>query len=220
MKKVKRLVSMFVAGVMVFGCTVIASAAEAGEVDASEGNKLKITADHANVDVQFASDGQYSFDYDSSKFTVTAATDESTFEIIVSADLEAIIGFEDRVTVYIPDQTYDLITGISEKGGLHLPEIDADITITNNAGAASVRLPSDYCKTLNYTGISGAGSLVMNNNTDFSVNVSYSVSAVSGLRSWPMFGGSGDYIYRSGDGTAKINVALTKCAFSFYQQLL
>lgn len=195
------------------------SAAEVETTDASAGNNLKITADNANVDVQLASNGQYSYDYDSSKFTVTTTTNESTFEITFSANLGAVIGFEDRVIVYIPDQTYELITGVCEKGGLYLPAVNANITVINNAGAASVRLPSDYSKTVNYTGVSGAGSLVMNYNTDYTVNVKYSDSAISGLKDWPMFGSGGDYNYTSGNETAKIKIDLEKCAFSFYQQL-
>lgn len=100
-----------------------------------------------------------------------------------------------------------------------MPAVNVDITITNNEGAASVSLPSDYSKTVNYTGVSGAGSLVMNSNTDYTVNVKYSDSAISGLKNWPMFGSSGDCSYTSGNGTAKIKVDLTKCAFSFYQYI-
>ena len=219
MKKVKMLVSLLLTCIMALGGTVMANAAEAEVANTLAGSNLKITANNANVDVQLSGNGQYSYNYDSSKFTVSTATNEATFEITVSANQGAVIGFEDRVTVYIPDQAYALITGVSEKGGLNLPEINANINVTNNEGAASVRLPSDYSKTVNYTGVSGAGSLVMNYNTDFVVNVKYSNSAVSGLNNWPMFGSNGDYNYTSGNGAAKINVDLSKCAFSFYQRL-
>lgn len=216
MKKGKILVSLLLACIMALGGAVMVSAAEVETTDASVGNKLKITADNANVDVQLSGNGQYSYDYDSSKFTVTTTKNGSTFEITVSANLGAVIGFEDRVTVYIPDQTYEIITGVCEKGGLHLPAVNANITITNNAGAASVRLPSDYNKMVNYTGVSGSGSLAMGKCTDFAINAKFSACAISIPSNWPAYSnGNSSYSYTSGSGMAKINIDLTKCSFTF-----
>lgn len=205
---------------MALGGAVMVSAAKAEATDTvvetAAVSNLKITADNANVDVQLASNGQYSYDYDSSKFTVTTATNGSTFEIKVTAKPGATIGWNDGVTVYIPNQTYTLITGVSEKGGLNLPAVNANITVTNNSGAVSVRLPSNYSKTVNYTGVSASGSLAMNSNTNFAINAKFSTCAVSVPGGWPAYSnGSSSYSYTSGSGTAKINIDLTNCSFSF-----
>lgn len=42
---------------------------------------LKIIAEGVPVEVQLASDGQYSYEYDKDEYTVTTSTDDSTFEI-------------------------------------------------------------------------------------------------------------------------------------------
>ena len=59
-------------------CCIIFLTQTTGKAEAA-GNKLKIIADHANVDVKLAENGQYSYKYDSSKFTVTTDADGSVF---------------------------------------------------------------------------------------------------------------------------------------------
>lgn len=176
---------------------------------------LKIIAKNVNVDVRLASNGQYSYDYDSSKFTVTIDTNGSIFKIKVTAKSGATKSWKNRIIVYIPDQTYTLITGISKKSGLNLPAVNADITVKNKKGAVSVSLPFNYSKIINYRGVSGSGSLTMGSTTDFAINAKFSACAISVPKSWSACSnGSSSYSYTSGNGTAKINVKLKKCSFA------
>lgn len=196
--------------------TVAASGKFILEAVQTPGN-LKITAENANVDVQLAADGQYGYDYDYDKdaYTVTAAANGSTFEIKVAAKPGVTSGWDNRVTVRIPNQDYALITGVCEKGGLSLPQVNADINAANHAGALSVKLPANFTKTVNYTGNSGSGSLAMNGATDFSVSAAFTSSAVAFPRGWPVCrNGSSTYSFTDGSGTAKINIDLTNCAFA------
>lgn len=219
MKKIKIFVSLLLACIMVLRCEVMISTGKAEATDASVAtsvSNLKIIAKNVNVDVLLASDGQYSYDYDSSKFTVTTATNGSTFKIKVTAKSGTKKIWKNRVIVYIPEQTYTLITGVSKKSGLSLPPINADITVKNKKGAVSVDLPSSYSKTVNYMGVSGSGSLTMGSITDFAINAKFSACAVSVPKSWSACSnGSSSYSYTSGSGTAKININLKNCSFAF-----
>lgn len=230
MKALTKIIAIVCCMVFITSSTVIAQiGTESNAVDTTAeaaddniifqtaaGNSLKITADNVNVDVQLASDEQYGCNYDNSKFTVATAINGSTFEITVTAKSGAEIGWNDRVTVYIPNQTYTLITGVSQQGGLSLPAVNANITVTNNSGAVSVMLPSNYSGTVNYTGVSGSGSLAMNGSTNFAVDANFSNCAVSVPGDWSAYNnGSSSYSYICGNGTAKININLMKCSFSF-----
>ena len=118
--------------------------------------------------------------------------------------------------VYVPNQSYTLITGIFEGSSLMLPEINADINITSNASSVVLSLPSDYNKTLNFTGNASSCSLSMNNINDFAVNAKISTSAVSVPEGWPVYNMlSSNYNYTGGDGTAKINIDVTGSSFIF-----
>ncbi len=179
------------------------------------GSNLKITAKNATVEVQPAGDGQYRCDYDENNCTVTTVTSDAAFEITVAGKPDAAFGWEDRVMIYIPAQTYDLITGVSEKGGLKLSGLNTDIDVTNNAGSVMIDLPSDYDRTLNYTGISASGAVILNGNSDFAVSAEFTSCSVTVPDTWPPCGnGSSEYSYTSGSGIAKVNIELTNASFS------
>lgn len=202
-------------------CCIIFLTQTTGKAEAA-GNKLKIVADHANVDVKLAENGQYSYKYDSSKFTVTTDADGSVFKVNVNAKKAKMkntnqSGFKnDKVTVFIPKKPYTRIVGVSKKGGLSLPAVNANITVKNKLGSAAIRLPSNYSKTVNYTGVSGSGALAMNENKNFAINAKFSGCAVAVPGSWPAYSnGNSSYSYTKGKGAAKINIDLTGCSFSF-----
>ena len=117
--------------------------------------------------------------------------------------------------ICIPAQTYDLITGVSEKGGLKLSGLNTDIDVTNNTGSVMIDLPSDYDRTLNYTGASASGAVILNGNADFSVSAKFTSCSVTVPDTWPVCGnGSSEYSYTSGSGIAKVNIELTNASFS------
>ncbi len=77
-------------------------------------------------------------------------------------------------------------------------------------------LPSDYDKTLNYTGNASSCSLFMNGIRDFSVSAEISASAVLVPDDWPAYDMlSSDYSYTSGNGAAKIRLDVTGGSFRF-----
>ncbi|MDE7313724.1 MAG: hypothetical protein K2N87_19220 [Eubacterium sp.] len=218
MKKGKNLVMLLlVCAIALRGAVMVSAAAVARTgTEADAIRKLKIIAVNANVDVQLAGNGQYSYSYDRSKFTVTTAKGGQTFKIKVKAKPGAANGWENRVIVYIPKQAYTSITGVAKKSGMSLPAVNANINVINSAGAVSISLPSNYSKTVNYTGVSGSGSLAMNGNTDFAVDAEFSVCAVAVPSRWPAYSnGSSSYSYTSGSGAAKINIKLKGCSFAF-----
>lgn len=221
MRKFNFFAVLLLVCIMVLGILVVINASETEKntteevLEAVAEKNLKIISDGANVEVLLAENGQYSYSYNSSKVTLTTANDGSTFEIKATAKAGS-LSYEDRVKIYIPNQTYTLITAVSENGGLSLPPINADMNIDNNFGAVSVKLASDYSKTLNYAGVSCASSLDMNGNTDFIINAKFSDSAVGTPEDWPMYSNSNlNYSYASGNEMAKINIEMTKSAFSF-----
>ena len=177
---------------------------------------LKITAEGAPVDVCLTSDSQYRYEYDKDEYAVTTTTNGSTLEIKVT-DIRpgADIGDENMI-IYIPNQSYGLITIVSEGSSLILPAIDADITVTSNASSMMLSLPSGYDKTLNYTGNASSCSLSMGDVNDVAVSARITTSAVLVPSIWPVYDMlSPDYRYTSGNGTAKINIDITSSSFTF-----
>lgn len=178
---------------------------------------LKITAEGVPVEVRLASDGQYSYEYNKDEYAVTTTTNGSTFEIkVTDITPEVRSGNQTNVVVYIPDQSYTLITGVSEGGSLILPAINANIIVTSDASSVIIALPFDYNKTLNYTGNASSCSLFMSNINDFAVSTKISTSTVSAPSDWPAYDVlSSNYNYTSGNGTAKINIDVTSSSFIF-----
>ena len=167
------------------------------------------------MEVRLASDEQYSYEYDKDEYAVTTATNGSTFEIKVT-DIKPEVDSGSNVVVYIPNQNYMLITGVSEGSSLILPAINANITVTSNASSIVIGLPSDYNKTLNYTGNASSCSLSINGINDFTVNAKISTSSVSVPNDWPAYDMlSSDYSYTSGNGAAEINIDVTSSSFVF-----
>lgn len=189
------------------------------EVEASQPEQtvsdLRIIAEGVPVEVRLASDGQYSYEYDENEYAVTTAADGSAFEIKVT-DISPGVDSGTNVVVYIPDQSYTLITGVSEGSSLILPAINANITVTGNASSVMLSLPSDYNKTLNYTGNASSCSLSMGGVNDFAVSAKISTSAVLVPSGWPAYDMlRSEYSYTSGNGTAKINIDVTSSSFTF-----
>ena len=206
----KRMVFILM-GLMLVVLFALSGCQKGTEHKAGMADCLKITAEGAPVEVQIASDGQYSYEYDKEKYTVTTTTNGSTFEIKV-AEIEsgADTGEQSNVIVCIPDQSYTLITGVSEGSSLILPAINADITVTSNASSVMLSLPSDYNKTLNFAGNASSCLLSMSNINDFAVSAKVSASSVSVPNGWPVYDMlSSDYNYTDGNGTAKINIDVT-----------
>lgn len=179
-----------------------------------QNKNLKITAENCNVIVAFSKDGQYRYDFNGRKFNLTTTSNNSTFEIKFSKIDDSTVCWEDNITIYIPNQEYNLVTGNIEKGSLKLSSINSDIIVTNNNGAAIVELPTNYAKTLNYTSLKGSGSLQLKDNTNFTINHNSKSSAVSVPQSWPILR-NGNFNYSSGNGSAKINIDLKNSSFSF-----
>lgn len=178
---------------------------------------LKIMAEGAPVEVRLASDGQYSYKYNKDAYAVTTATSGSTFKIKVTGiRAEADGRNKTNVIVYIPNQKYKLITGVSRGSSLILPAINANISVKSDASSIMVKLPSNYNKKLNYTGNASSCVLSMSDVNDFAVKAKISTSAVSVQNDWPaydMF--SSSYNYTSGNGTAKINIDIASSSFMF-----
>lgn len=105
---------------------------------------------------------------------------------------------------------------LSEGSSLILPAINANIAVTSNAGSVTISLPSDYNKTLNYTGNASSCSLSMKGINDFSIDAKISTSTVQAPSDWPAYDMlSLDYSYTSGNGAAKINIDVTSSSFMF-----
>ena len=178
---------------------------------------LKITAEGAPVEVRLSSDGKYSYEYDKDKYAVTTTTNDSNFEIKVEEIKSGVVkGEQSNVIVYIPDQSYTLITGVSEGSSLIPPAINTDITVTSSASSVMLSLPTDYDKTLNYTGNASSCSISMNDMKDYIINAKISTSSVQVLSSWPEYDMlSSDYSYTSGNGTAKLNIDVASSSITF-----
>lgn len=187
---------------------------EANQPEQTVGD-LKITAEGVPVEVRLASDGQYGYEYDKDEYAVTTTTNGLTFEIKVT-DIRPEMDSGTNVVVYIPDQSYALITGVSEGSSLILPAINVNITVISNASSVIINLPSDYNKELNYTGNASSCSLSMSNINDFAVSAKISTSAISVPNGWPVYDMlSPNYNYTGGNGTAKINIDVTSSSFIF-----
>lgn len=88
--------------------------------------------------------------------------------------------------------------------------------MTDNASSVMRSLPSDYNKTLNYTGNASSCSLSMGGVNDFAVSAKISTSAVLVPSGWPAYDMlRSEYSYTSGNGTAKINIDVTSSSFTF-----
>ena len=188
--------------------------AEANQSDETV-TDLKITAEGVPVEVRLASNGQYRYEYGKDEYAVAASAIGSAFEIKVT-DIEPETGGGTSVIVYIPDQSYALVTVDSEGSSLMLPAINANITVTSNASSVVLSLPADYNKALNFTGNASFCSLSMSNVNDYAVSAEISTSAVSAPNDWPACDVlSSNYNYTTGNGTAKIQIDITSSSFIF-----
>lgn len=178
---------------------------------------LKIIAKGAPVEVRLASDGQYSYEYDKDEYTVTTVTNDSTFEIKVTDNQpEADSENQNHVIVSIPNQSYSLIKGVFEGSSLILPAMNTNITVTSTASSVAMKLPSDYNKTLNYTGNASSCALSISNINDFAINAKISSSSFLVPSDWPAYDMLGsNYDYTRGKGTAKMNIDVTSSSFAF-----
>lgn len=180
-------------------------------------SELIINAEGVPVEVRLASDGQYSYEYNKDQYAVTTTTNGSAFEIKVT-DIRPEIGSENQtnVIVYIPNQSYTLITGVLTGSSLILPAINVNINVTSNASSVIINFMSDYNKVLNYTGNASSCSLFMSNVKDFAVSAKIFTSSVSVPNGWPVYDMlSSNYNYTSENGTAKINIDVTSSSFIF-----
>lgn len=210
-KKIKILISLLLICVFIMFSAV-------DNINATEkpADNLKITVENCNVYVAFSTNEQYSYDFDSSKFKITTTTKDSTFEIHISKVTDAEVNWNDNITIYIPNKAYNLMTATSQKGGLSLPPVDANIILTSDSGAVAINLPPNYTKTVDYTGVKSSGSLNLSGITNFDINAKLNTSAVSTPKAWPSLkNGNSSYNHLSGNGAAKININLTNCSFSF-----
>ncbi|MDE6616984.1 MAG: hypothetical protein K2K35_10485, partial [Lachnospiraceae bacterium] len=180
-------------------------------------SKLKIIAEGVPVEVRLASDGQYSYKYNKDEYAVMTTTNGLVFEIkVTSIRPWTGGGNQTNVIICIPDQSYTLITCILAGSTLILPEINVNITISSKASTVVSSLPSDYNKTLNYTGNASSCLLSMNEIKDFAIKAKIFTSSVLLQSSWPEYDmRSPSYNYTSGNGTAKINIDIKGSSFIF-----
>ena len=159
-------------------------------------NELKITAAGAPVEVRLYDTGQYRYEYDKDKYTVTTAENGPVFEIkVAEITSEADTGDSSSVVIFIPNQSVRLITGISEGSSLVLPAVNANMNVTGSASSCSLSL---------------------NGVTDFTVTAKISASAVSVPDSWPACDMlSPSYSHSSGNGTAAIHIDVANSSFAF-----
>lgn len=222
-KMSKRLSLIFVAALAAGGMMLSANAAEDPAL-----SDLRLSVNDCNIIVEFSTDGQYSYDYDTSKFIVDQSTSRSTTAITINPKSkenakkasmdENQQPIFDMVHVYIPKQSYGTVNISNESAGISLPELNANINYSDNAGAATITLPSDFNKTLNFASVKGAGTIALKENfTDFALTVESKESAFSVPEGFPRHTAGALYEYRQGNGTAKIKVDIENCAFTIKQ---
>lgn len=186
-------------------------------------NKLKITVENANVAVKLSEDGKFHYKYQRSLYIVKRKRKDSAVVIDVKKREGKDSGKEKNpfinVEIYIPDKQYTNITGITKKGGLSMPSINANITIKNYSGSASLNLPSEFNKKVSYIGRNGSGSIVMDGDSKFIIDVEISNSSLSTFWGGDS-AGEAIYKYQQGGGKkrAKIQLDLEGCAFSVEKQ--
>lgn len=223
MRKKNKLQGLFVALLLVGGMVLSVNAA-----DHSALNELSLSVSDCNIVVEFSADGQYRYEYDPAKFTVEQTTTKSTAAIAITPkskenakqaymDENQNLIF-DVVRVYIPKQSYETVNIFNERAGIRLPELYANINYTDNAGAVTIPLPDNFDKTLNFSSVKGAGTLVMKENlTDFIVSTTSKDSVLSLPKHFPPHTSGAPYRYQQGNGNAEINIDLQNCAFTLAQ---
>ncbi len=217
MQLIKKIISIILAFIFTLqGGNTSTSANLEIETKNSSISNLKVLAEKCNVYIGFSDNNEYTYDYDTSKFNVTTTKNDSTIEITINPKTGASIDLMDGVAIYIPNQTYDTITAISEKAGLTLSEVNSNINLISNKGSTSLILPNNYDKIVNYTSISGSGGIKLNkDSTNYIISMKVSKSAVSIHEDFPQYiVGSSNYEYKNGDGTAKINIDIKSSSFT------
>lgn len=185
------------------------------EPPAQTAGSLKLTAEGVPVEVRLASDGNYRYEYDQAEYGVATAENGSTLEITVT-DLRPETDNGDNVVIYIPNQSYSLVTAVLRGSSVTLPPINGNLTVESNAGSLVASLPSGYSQMFQYTGNASSCSLSMGGVRDFAVSGKISTSAVSVPSGWPVYDMlSPSYSYTSGTGAAKINLDVTSSSFIF-----
>lgn len=185
-------------------------------------NELKIIVnDVENVTVDFSEDGKFHCRYNHSLYIVKRKQKDSVTVINVKkkkGKKKNTTTIED-IKLYIPDKTYTKITGIAKQAGLFMPSANANITVKNYSGAVNLKLPTGFHKKIKYIGKKGAGSINMNGNDEFMIDVEASGTALSTFWGGD-FNGDAVYQYQHGDGKKrpKIQLDLEGCSFSIIEK--
>lgn len=223
MKKKKRLFFLLLFTLMITTIVFISTTRIGAKKVFAAGNELKITVDNVNVIVDFSEDEKFHCRYNHSLYIVKRKQKDSSTVISLKRKKGKLkkkeIDTADFIKVSIPNKTYTKITGIAKNAGLSMPSANANIIVKNYSSAVNLTLPTRFHKKIKYIGKDGSGSIAMNGNNKFMIDVEVSNTALS-----TFWGGdsSGDaiYQYQHGDGKRrpKIQLNLEDCAFSIVEK--
>ncbi|MCE3201095.1 M56 family metallopeptidase [Paenibacillus sonchi] len=189
----------------------------------SETQKVKniqLHVDDANVKVKFSENGQFRYEYDKAMHRITSKVTGSNMEIKVEqlkAPQGASIpeGLTDMINIYIPDKSYNNITVDDNASGVSLPELNANLHLTNNNGSMSIQIPESFNKVIDFAHTNGSGSVSIDAKAkNYAVNVTAKDSSVSTSPGLPAFTNGKPWRYKNGNGAAKININVKKSSFT------
>lgn len=227
-KRNGRLMAAAVAAAVLMSCFLVGfnitemSTVNAGLV--SEIENIKLTVTDCNVYVKTLSKNVVNSDTDNNGFKYEI--DESIYTLTISQDNET-LNIELKPTgrrnenqtampvIYIPEKEYNNITVTGNRAGISLPPVNADFIVTNSDGATSMSVSKQFNKTIDFSNISGSGSLIISPAADnYTLNMKAAESAVSVPPEMPDYLFEPGYEYVKGDGSAKINLEIKESSFS------
>ncbi|MNI56446.1 hypothetical protein D3C73_1114460 [compost metagenome] len=124
-------------------------------------------------------------------------------------------GLTDMINIYIPDKSYNNITVDDNASGVSLPELNANLHLTNNNGSMSIQIPESFNKVIDFVHTNGSGSVSIDAKAkNYALNITSKDSSVSTSPGLPAFINGKPWGYKNGNGAAKININVKKSSFT------
>lgn len=213
----KKGIIALLGGALAMGVIFSSGSVIASESKSLQENKLEISTSGGNIDFKATCEENILFTYDKDKYEVDIITEENKQIINITVKDNAEIIFSDRCVVSVPDNISD-ISIVSDKSGIYLTDIDANIDVDCNYGAASIEAPKNYDKKINYILKYGSGKIAVKDVGDYTISGTIAATTVSAPKKYDfkkVYGKKESCYYKKGEGTAPISIDIEKGTIKF-----
>lgn len=213
----KKRIMALLGGILMMGAVYCGKNLEVCASQQEQVNTLEINAAKGNVDVKTTLEKEISCEYDKNKYTVDILDEGENTCIDITVKDNAEVIFSDRCIIYVPSN-FDDITITADKAGIYMTDINANIDINCNYGAASIEVPEGFQKKICYVLKNGSGKITTSNISDYTITGDISTSTISAPAIYnfkKVYGKKEKCFYKNGNGTAQISINIENSTVKF-----